>query len=121
MRTSQCNFKNGDFTFEVSDRAEKTLREDRSIHSDSDALKKRREARSSIRGEAMILKESISMESLHSRRDRESEIAHCIPRFFISFVSPSRKKANKAPEPTPRPVTIPAEPGIAPGRSVAHL
>jgi hypothetical protein len=32
-----------------------------------------------------------------------------------------KKKPNKAPEPTPRPVTIPAEPGIAPGRVVAHL
>ena len=31
------------------------------------------------------------------------------------------KTANKAPEPTPLPVTIPAEPGIAPGSGVAHL
>jgi hypothetical protein len=31
------------------------------------------------------------------------------------------RKPNKAPEPTPRPVMIPAEPGITPGRVVAHL
>ena len=32
-----------------------------------------------------------------------------------------RKKPNKAPEPTPRPVMIPAEPGITPGRVVAVM
>ena len=32
-----------------------------------------------------------------------------------------RKRANKAPEPTPLPVTPPAEPGVAPGSGVAHL
>jgi hypothetical protein len=31
------------------------------------------------------------------------------------------QKPNKAPEPTSRSVTIPAEPGIAPARAVAHL
>ncbi len=40
-----------------------------------------------------------------------------IPIRSMAFARPP----NKTPEPTPRPVTIPAEPGIAPGRVVAHL
>ncbi len=39
-------------------------------------------------------------------------------RATISF---RQKEPNKAPEPTPRPVTIRAEPRIAPVRGVAHL
>ena len=42
---------------------------------------------------------------------------------YLHLVSLPRmiQKPNKAPEPTARPVTIPAEPGIAPVRAVAHL
>ncbi len=66
----------------------------------------------------MILKEGISMRSPHSRKEKESKMPDGFARFSFS---PRKKEANKAPEPTARPVTIPAEPGIAPGRAVAHL
>jgi hypothetical protein len=40
---------------------------------------------------------------------------------FGSLLVSRSNMANKAPEPTSRSVTIPAEPGIAPARAVAHL
>jgi len=57
-------------------------------------------------------------------RAEVSEWHNTIIAFFSAITFQLRKNAsapNKAPEPTARPVTIPAEPGIAPGRAVAHL
>ena len=71
--------------------------------------------------------------SLLVRHAQLLQIVGLLPHFIVGVIRtpfatqsnvgwvPYQEEPNKAPEPTPRPVTIPAEPGIAPGRVVAHL
>ncbi len=69
-----------------------------------------------------IVTVSYTLGGSDSQRQQEIQFIHGNREWTMFWIpTPQKKQANKAPEPTSRPVTIPAEPGIAPGRVVAHL